>query len=93
MRALSRQAKRHEFMFGEATASVARIDDEGAAVCCVEEEDAARGVVSRRDPTIFSQTVHKSTTKAQPCACVKEEDAARGGVGRQGPTIICETVH
>ena len=55
-------------VFDEATASLARIDDEGAAVCCVEEEDAARGVVDRRDPTIFSQTVHKSTTKAQPCA-------------------------
>ena len=24
---------------------------------CVEEEDAARGVVGRRDPTIVSQTV------------------------------------
>jgi hypothetical protein len=27
-------------------------------MCCVEEEDAARGVVGRRDPTIISQTVH-----------------------------------
>jgi hypothetical protein len=25
---------------------------------CVEEEDAARGVVGRRDPTIIYQTVH-----------------------------------
>ena len=26
---------------------------------CVEEEDAARGVVGRRDPTIIYQTVHQ----------------------------------
>jgi len=25
---------------------------------CIEEEDAARGVVGRRDPTIIYQTVH-----------------------------------
>ena len=59
VRALSRQAKRHEFMFDEATASLARIDDEGAAVGCVEEEDAARGVSWRPGrPTIFFQTAH-----------------------------------
>ena len=53
VRALSRQAKRHEFMFDEATASLAQIDDEGAAVCCVEEEDAARVVVGRLVPPII----------------------------------------
>jgi len=46
-------------MFDEATASLARIDDEGAAVGCVEEEDAARGVSWRPGrPTIFFQTAH-----------------------------------
>jgi hypothetical protein len=29
---------------------------------CVEEEDAARGVVGRRDPTTISQTVHWFTS-------------------------------
>ena len=37
---------------------LARIDDEGAAVCCVEEEDAARGLVGRRDATAIYEAVH-----------------------------------
>jgi hypothetical protein len=46
---------------------------------CVEEEDAARGVVGRRDPKIISQTVHWDVIEGQ--GHIRENDRT----GRRGP--------